>query len=216
MTYGDPAWAFSRLWLQPLTKLFTRARLYGSERLPPKGVGCVLAVNHLHWVDICVVGATSPRTIQYVAKKEAFEIPIAGWYIGLHGAIGVRRGESDRDAVRRMREVVRNGDALGVFVEGTRQRSGVPGHVQPGAAMVALQEGVPVVCGAIHGSQDWKLGNFKPVSLVWGEPQRFDGLPRGGKGYREASLEIERELRRLWEWLVVQHEAGRPRDVALP
>ena len=47
--------------------------------------GCVLAVNHLHWVDICVVGATSPRTIQYVAKREAFELPIAGWYIGLHG-----------------------------------------------------------------------------------------------------------------------------------
>jgi hypothetical protein len=44
----------------------------------------------------------------------------------------------------------------------------------------------------------------------------FDGLPRGGKGYREASLEIERELRRLWEWLVVQHENGRPRDVTLP
>ena len=44
----------------------------------------------------------------------------------------------------------------------------------------------------------------------------FDGLPRGGKGYREASLEIERELRRLWEWLVVLHEDGRPRDVTLP
>jgi 1-acyl-sn-glycerol-3-phosphate acyltransferase len=103
VTYGDPGWAFSRLWLQPITKLFTRARLYGGERLPPNGVGCVLAVNHLHWVDICVVGATSPRTIQYVAKREAFEIPIVGWYIGLHGAIGVRRGESDRDAVRHMR-----------------------------------------------------------------------------------------------------------------
>ena len=75
MTYGDPAWAFSRLWLAPLTKLFTRARMYGRERIPPGG--CVLAVNHLHWVDICVVGATSPRTIQYVTKREAFELPIA-------------------------------------------------------------------------------------------------------------------------------------------
>jgi hypothetical protein len=52
--------------------------------------------------------------------------------------------------------------------------------------------------------------------MVWGEPLRFEGLPRGGKGYREASLEIERELRRLWEWLRVQHAAGRPRDVTLP
>jgi hypothetical protein len=45
---------------------------------------------------------------------------------------------------------------------------------------------------------------------------RFDHLPRGGKAYREASLEIERELRRLWDWLVLQHEAGRPRQVTLP
>ena len=74
--------------------------------------------------------------------------------------------------------------------------------------MVALQEGVPVVCAAIHGSQKWKLGNFAPVSIVWGEPMRFDGLPRGGKGYREASLEIERELRRLWDWLRDLHEAA--------
>ena len=114
-----------------------------------------------------------------------------------------------------MREVVRNGEALGVFVEGTRQPSGVPGHVQPGAAMVALQENVPVICAAIHGSQRWKVGNFAPVSVAWGEPMRFDGLPRGGKGYREASQQIEDELRRLWEWLRDLHEAGRPR-LAVP
>ncbi len=83
---------------------------------------------------------------------------------------------------------------LGIFAEGTRQLAGVPGPVQPGAAMAALQEDVPVVCAAIHGSQTWKVGNFAPVSIAWGEPMRFDGLPRGGKGYREASVEIEREL----------------------
>jgi 1-acyl-sn-glycerol-3-phosphate acyltransferase len=143
-------------------------------------------------------------------------VPGLGQLIRGFGTIAVRRGESDRDAVRQMRQVVRDGEALGVFVEGTRQKSGVPGHVQPGAAMVALQEDAPVVCAAIHGSQSWKPGNFAPVSIVWGEPMRFEGLPPGGKGYREASLEIERELRRLWEWLVDVHAAGRPRDVTLP
>ena len=126
------------------------------------------------------------------------------------------RGESDREAIRFSRELVAEGRAVGLFVEGTRQKSGVPGHVQPGAAMVALQEASPVVCAAIHGSLSWRLGNFAPVSVVWGEPLDFSGLPRGGKGYREASLEIERELRRLWEWLVVLHESGRPREVTLP
>src|SRR4029079_16955880 len=68
VTYGDSAWAFSRLWLQPLTKLFTRARLYGRERIPAGG--CVLAVNHLHWVDLCVVGATYTRTMPDIAHAE--------------------------------------------------------------------------------------------------------------------------------------------------
>ena len=49
--------------------------------------------------------------------------------------------------------------------------------------MVALQEDVPVICGAIHGSQDWKIGNFAPVSIAWGEPMRFAGAgARHGQG----------------------------------
>jgi hypothetical protein len=82
--------------------------------------------------------------------------------------------------------------------------------------MAALQEDVPVVPAAIHGSQDWRVGNWHPVSIVWGEPMRFDGLPKGAKGYREASAELEREIHRLWRWLVELHEAGRPAAVELP
>jgi 1-acyl-sn-glycerol-3-phosphate acyltransferase len=115
-----------------------------------------------------------------------------------------------------MREIVRGGNALGMFAEGTRQRSGVPGPVQPGAAMVAINEGVPLVPAAIHGSHEWRLGNFKPVSVAWGEPLTFEGLARGGKGYREASLEVERKLRELWEWLVEMHELGRPKKATPP
>jgi 1-acyl-sn-glycerol-3-phosphate acyltransferase len=115
-----------------------------------------------------------------------------------------------------MREVVRNGHALGLFVEGTRQESGVPGEVKPGASMVALQEGVPVVPAAIHGTQTWRPGNWAPVSVAWGEPLRFGGLPKGARGYREASDVIGREIRRLWEFLVDMHEAGRPKRATPP
>ena len=215
MNRVDAAWAIGRPLMGGPTALLTRLHSYGQDRVPRTG-GVVIAFNHLSWIDIPAFGWSSPRTVYFIAKAEAHAVPVAGAYLRLFGSFSVRRGESDREAVRRMREVVRSGEALGVFVEGTRQRSGVPGPAQPGAAMVALQEGVPVVCGAIHGSQRWKVGNFAPVSLVWSEPLHFDGLPRGGKGYREASLEIERELRRLWEWVRDVHDAGRPRDVTLP
>ncbi|HEY1369721.1 MAG TPA: lysophospholipid acyltransferase family protein [Gaiellaceae bacterium] len=205
----DLAWAIGRPTIGGATRLVAPLRNYGPERVPRTG-GLVLALNHFSWLDPPAFGSACPRTIYYMAKIEAHHVPGLGELIRAFGTFAVRRGESDRDAVRRMREVVREGKALGVFVEGTRQRSGVPGSVQPGAAMVALQEDVPVVPAAIHGSQHFRVGNFHPVSVAWGEPMRFDGLPRGGRGYREASAEIERELHRLWHWLVDVHELGRP------
>jgi hypothetical protein len=78
-----------------------------------------------------------------------------------------------------------------------------------------VQEQVRVVCGAIEGTQRWKLGNWEPVSIAFGEPFDVSGHARNSKGYREASAEIQAEIRRLWEFLVTTQEQGRPR-VAVP
>jgi 1-acyl-sn-glycerol-3-phosphate acyltransferase len=216
MNRVDFMWPIGRYTLGWLGALTARVRYYGSDRIPQHG-GVVLALNHLSWIDIPCFGVACPRNTYFLAKSEAHEIPGLGQFIRTFGSFAVRRGESDREAVRRMREIVRTGHVLGVFVEGTRQKSGVPNEViQPGAAMVALQEGVPVVCGAIYGSESWKLGNFAPATVAWSEPLRFEGLPRGAKGYREASDEIQREIRRLWEWLRDVHAAGRPRNAVPP
>jgi 1-acyl-sn-glycerol-3-phosphate acyltransferase len=211
----DFNWKWGRWAMGAPAALVSRLRVYGRERIPRSG-GYVVAFNHFSWIDIPAYGWATTRPLYFLAKAEAHAVPVAGAYLRLFGSFAVRRGESDREAVRRMREVVRDGNLLGVFAEGTRQRSGVPGHVQPGAAMVALNEEVPVIPAAIHGSQFWQLGNFKPVSIVWGEPIQLAGLPGGSKGYRVASAQIEAELHRLWQWLVDQHAAGRPRNVTLP
>jgi 1-acyl-sn-glycerol-3-phosphate acyltransferase len=211
----DAVWRVGRMTLGPLTTVFGRLRVYGRENVPPTG-GVVLALNHFHWLDPAAFGAACPRTIYYMAKIEAHRVPGLGQVIRAFGTFSVRRGESDREAVRMMRKIVADGHALGLFVEGTRQTSGVPGAVQPGAAMVALQENVPVVPAAIHGTEDWHPGNFHPVSVAWGQPMTFESLPRNGKGYREASAEIQAEIRRLWEWLREVHAAGRPRGLTPP
>jgi 1-acyl-sn-glycerol-3-phosphate acyltransferase len=215
MNVTDAVWAVGRLTIAPVTRVFSRLRVYGRDRVPRTG-GLVIACNHFSWLDPAALGAACPRTMYYMAKIEAHRVPGLGQLIRAFGTFSVRRGESDREAVRMMRQVVREGKALGLFVEGTRQRSGVPGPIQPGAAMVALQEGVPVVPVAVHGSQTWKPGNFAPVSVVWGMPMTFEGLPKGGRGYREASALLEAEIRKLFDWLVEQHELGRPRGATPP
>jgi len=204
---------FGRPFFGALVRTFTPLRVYGRDRIPREGP-LVLCFNHFSWLDPWALGSVVPRTLYYVAKQEAHDNPIIGPLIRLFGTSSVRRGESDREAVRIMRDVVRRGDALGMFPEGTRQER-EPGPVLPGAAMIAVQEQVPVVCGAIHGSQDWRFGNWHPVSIAFGKPLDLSGHSRNSQGYRAASAELQQELRRLWEFLVTTHEQGRPR-VAVP
>jgi 1-acyl-sn-glycerol-3-phosphate acyltransferase len=196
----DKVWAVGRWTIQPPTKALTRLRVYGKENVPAEGP-VVLAMNHFGWIDPPAFGAASPRTVYFMAKVEAHRVPGLGQLIRSFGTISVRRGESDREAVRLMRQVLKDGNVLGLFVEGTRQKSGVPGEVLPGAAMAAIQESAPVVCGAINGSHEWRPWNFRRCEVAWGKPLRFDDLPKNAKGYREASKRIGEEIRGLWEWL---------------
>ena len=209
MNAAEVSWTLGRPTIGAVASLASRLRVYGRDRVPLEG-GIVVASNHFSWLDPAVLGVASPRVLYYMAKIEAHRLPGLGTFIRAFGCFPVRRGESDRDAVRLMRKIVADGNALGLFAEGSRQRSGVPGPVQPGAAMVALQEGAPILPVAIHGTQVWRPGGFQPVSIAWGEPMTLDGLPKGGKGYKEASVLVQDEIRRLWDWLVDLHRLGRP------
>lgn len=215
MASEDFAWAVGRIYMGWPTRLVTHARAYGADRVPRQG-GVVYAINHIHWIDVPLVGVVSPRTVCFVAKTEAVSFPVLGRFLRWHGTIGIRRGESDRDAVRQMRGAAEHGKVVGLFVEGTRQKTGRPGTAQPGAAMVAIQEDVPVVPVAVYGTQLWRIGTFKPCSVAFGEPVRFDGLPKGGRGYKEATAEIERRINVLFDWLADVHAQGRPPGLVPP
>jgi 1-acyl-sn-glycerol-3-phosphate acyltransferase len=208
------AWMFGRPFFHGLVRTFAPLRAYGRERIPAHGP-VVFCFNHFSWLDPWAIGSVIPRTVYYIAKQEAHDNPFIGPFIRIFGTTPIRRGESDREAIRAMRDVVRRGDALGMFPEGTRQER-EPGPLRSGAAMIAVSEGVPVVCGAIHGSQDWRFGNFHPVSVAFGEPLDVSGHPANSRGYRAASEDIQQELRRLWEFLVTTHELGRPRAAIPP
>ena len=137
-------WTVGKGLIGTFTRSMMRLKAYGRERVPREG-GAVLAMNHVSYADPPAIGVLCPRRIVFVAKVELHGVPGFGSLMRAHGALAVRRGESDREALRLMRETVRNNDLLGLFVEGTRQKAGVPGEAKPGAAMVAIQEGVPVV-----------------------------------------------------------------------
>ena len=99
-----------------------------------------------------------------------------------------------------------------MFSEGTRQRFGYPGEFQPGAAMIALHEGVPVVPCAVE-SFGWSRRNRRRCCVVFGEPLSFAALPRNGRGFKEATELMRLELVRLWRQAAEAVSAGFPAEL---
>lgn len=204
----ERAWPFVRLCVAPVSRLLAPSAAYGSDRMPRTG-GVVLAANHFAGIDPSLVGSYCPRTVYYMAKIELLSIPVVGELLRWTGTFAVRRGEGDRDSLRMARWVVKHGHVVGMFMEGTRQKFGYPGPVHAGAAMVAMQERVPVVPCAID-SFGWSLTNRRPCALVYGEPFRLDHLPTTGRGYKEGAAVIEQHIIRLWRQAAEAAHAGLP------
>jgi 1-acyl-sn-glycerol-3-phosphate acyltransferase len=191
----ERAWELARALATPLMRRFVPSFGYGHDRLPEAG-GLVVAANHFSAIDPALLGIHSRRTLYYMAKVELVSVPIAGELLRWTGTFAVRRGEADRDSLRVARWAAREGHAVGVFAEGTRQQLGYPGPMHAGAAMIAIQEGVPVVPAGIDSFR-WTLRNRRPCCVVWGEPMRLD-LPRTGRGYKEGTALIEERIHGLW------------------
>ena len=208
----DVLWEYMRYVVQPPTLLLAPSAGYGVERVPLSG-GAVVAANHFSGIDHPLIGAYSPRPVRYIAKAELLAMPFVGEVLGWTGVIPVRRGEGDREALRRAREAVRAGHLLGVHVEGSRQRFGHPGRVHTGGLMIAMQEGVPVIPCALDTFR-WSPVNRRRCAVVWGEPLDLGDLPRRRAGYEAARERVGGELVRLWRQAAEAVAAGLPR--ALP
>ena len=153
-----------------------------------------------------------------MAKAELFTYNrILTWLVRHAGAFAVRRGESDLEALRLARRVLRAGHPLGVFCEGTRQPSEAIGKVQPGAALIALAEGAPIVPVVIQGTIHIKKSLRSPVTVMFGPPLAVAETARRGRAYRDAvvatTAQLQGELERLQRRTQAAIAAGRPRDL---
>ena len=201
-------WRFARRTVVPVTLRLAPSAAYGVDRIP-RDRGCVLAANHFSGVDHPLIGAFVPGMTYFLAKSELFEIPVLGEALAWMGVISIRRGESDRNALRSAREHVRNGDVVCVHIEGTRQRLGYPGPIQTGGLMIAMQEGAPVVPLGLD-TFGWSVKNRRQCALVFGEPIELDHLPRNRVGYAQAGELVREEMVRLWRLAAEAAAAGLP------
>jgi len=161
-----------------IMRLLFRLEARGTEHVPAQGPLLIVA-NHSSVLDPPLVGGMTPRRLTFLAKAELFRIPGFGWLIRRLGAQPLRRDGADPSALRTAQRVLQGGGALLVFPEGTRGEEGVLREAKSGAALLAMQTGVPVVPVYVRGSgRAWPRGRRLPrpakVVVTFGAPLTFE------------------------------------------
>lgn len=153
--------------LTPVYAVLFPHRVDGAEYLPGEG-GFVLCVNHVHARDPFFVATTIPRgrRMFFMAKKELFRSRLVGGFIRALGAFPVDRGHADLSSIRTSLQIVKGGDGLVIFPQGTRSRDNTPTPFLAGASMIALRAGVPVIPCYIDGP--YRL--FRRTDVRYGAP----------------------------------------------
>lgn len=201
--------------LRPTMTLLTRRDWGGGRNLPPEGVGCVVACNHLSEVDPLVVAHfvnDHGRVPRFMAKASVFDLPVAGDLLRHVGQIPVHR--ETREAALSLQgavDAVRAGGCVVVYPEATLTRDPDlwPMHGKSGTARIALQTGCPVIPVAQWGAQrilppyGRVVRLFPPVTVVVraGAPVDLSdvGGHRSGRALREATTRIMAAITGLLE-----------------
>lgn len=161
-----------------LVRIYIRSvEVEGVEHVPLHGP-LILVSNHLNNADPPMVAGFIPRHPTFMAKQEMFGWPVLGAAFRLYGAFPVRRFEADLAALRKACEVLRAGEMLVMFPEGTRSRTGGLQPAHPGTAIIALRSRAPILPVAITGTEGlrgWPWMFLRPflgprVRIVIGKP----------------------------------------------
>lgn len=173
-----------------------RLHVEGREHIPSEGA-VIIAPNHKSYFDPPLVGvAIKKRVVHYMAKEELFRNPFFRWILRQFGTFPVKRGSVDRTAVRQAVKELKNGNALGIFPEGTRiKRSGL-GRFHSGMASLALMTGTPVIPVAIVGSADMphKKG---PLAVLIGMPIKVQKQKAGSEEVEALNEAVKKEIQKL-------------------
>ena len=159
MAQNKALYSFGKALLFPVYKLLYRFKVKNKGAIPSEG-GVILASNHLSNADPVLLGLASKRRLNYMAKSELFSNKFAARIITALGAFPVERGAGDGRAIETGEDILKQGNVMTIFIEGTRTKTGklLPFHA--GSFKIAQRGNAPVVVAAIQGSE--KVGRNFP------------------------------------------------------
>ena len=137
--------------------------------------GCIVASNHISFLDPIFIGIFIRRHMYFMAKAEAFEIKLLAPIIRALGAFPVHRDKVDITAVKNALKVLNSKNVLGIFPQGTRMSIEDSAKIKQGAVQFAYRTGCPIVPVGIH-TKKGKVRIFRKVYVKFGEPIYLDRI----------------------------------------
>jgi 1-acyl-sn-glycerol-3-phosphate acyltransferase len=176
-------YTFSR-WL---AKLLFRFRIVHRERMLQTGP-VILAMNHQSYLDPPLAGNTSERPIYFLAKRSLLDVPVLGWLLPKLNVIPVEQEGMDRSALKAVIRLLKQGQGVLIFPEGSRTHDGNLQPPLPGLGLIIAKTLAPVVPMRIFGAHEALPRNGRrlrlaPITIVVGKPIYFTAgdVEGGGK-----------------------------------
>lgn len=153
-----------RFWYNP--------KILNKENIP-KDAPVVIACNHVHLFDQCLTIAATNRVIHYMAKKEYFDGKLRPLFEAF-GCIPVDRGTRDIKCVKSALRVLKRGGAIGIFPEGTRNRTNkLLLRFKPGAVALAKKADAYIVPCGLTGDYKFRSNN---LCIRYGKPFKVSDM----------------------------------------
>ena len=182
---------FGRFLLGPIFKFYYNPKIIGKENIPKDG-SILIVGNHKHLYDQCLTIVATRRGIHYMAKKEYFDNKKVAWFFKGTGCISVDRSKKDDKATSLALEVLKDGGAVGLFPEGTRNKT--EEFLLPfkfGAVSMAAKTNSYLVPFGITGDYRFRSKN---LTIRYGKPFKVDNMD-----LEEANSKLYNEVKSLME-----------------